>query len=51
MSHHNNNALQVEKGSIDIVKILLEGRAFFALIVIIIVFSMLSPVYFSTGNF
>ncbi|CEP35077.1 MULTISPECIES: ABC transporter permease [unclassified Halomonas] len=51
MSHDNNNALQVEKGSIDIVKILLEGRAFFALIVIIIVFSMLSPVYFSTGNF
>lgn len=51
MSHHNNNGLQAEKGNIDIIKILLEGRAFFALIAIIIVFSLLSPVYFSTGNF
>jgi len=39
------------RGGIDIVRILLEGRAFFALIVIIVVFSMLSPVYFSTANF
>ncbi|MHA7875414.1 ABC transporter permease [Roseivivax sp.] len=30
---------------------LLEGRAFFALVAIIIVFSILSPVYFSTNNF
>lgn len=30
---------------------LLEGRAFFALIAIIIVFSLLSPVYFSLNNF
>ena len=30
---------------------LLEGRAFFALIAIIIVFSFLSPYYFSLGNF
>ena len=30
---------------------LLEGRAFFALIAIIIVFSILSPVYFSLNNF
>lgn len=51
MSHHNNNGLQAEKGNIDIIKILLEGRAFFALIAIIIVFSLLSPVYFTTGNF
>ena len=35
----------------DIVKLLLEGRAFFALIVIVVVFSILSPVYFTTGNF
>ena len=35
----------------DIGKILLEGRAFFALIVIIIVFSSLSPYYFALGNF
>ena len=31
----------------DLVRILLEGRAFFALIVIIVVFSILSPNYFS----
>ena len=35
----------------DIVKLLLEGRAFFALIVIVVVFSILSPYYFSTSNF
>jgi erythritol transport system permease protein len=35
----------------DIGKMLLEGRAFFALIVIIIVFSMLSPYYFAVDNF
>ena len=32
-------------------KLLLEGRAFFALIAIIIVFSLLSPYYFTLGNF
>lgn len=37
--------------NIDMVRVLLEGRAFFALIAIIIVFSILSPVYFSVGNF
>ncbi|MBV8662342.1 MAG: ABC transporter permease, partial [Hyphomicrobiales bacterium] len=35
----------------DIARVLLEGRAFFALIAIIIVFSFLSPYYFSLGNF
>lgn len=35
----------------DLVRILLEGRAFFALIVIIVVFSILSPNYFTLGNF
>lgn len=35
----------------DIGQILLKGRAFFALIAIIIVFSFLSPYYFSVGNF
>lgn len=38
-------------GGIDIVKILLEGRAFFALIAIIITFSLLSPYYFTINNF
>lgn len=36
---------------INIGELLLEGRAFFALIVIIAVFSFLSPYYFSVGNF
>ncbi|MER9405230.1 ABC transporter permease [Mesorhizobium caraganae] len=35
----------------DVAKLLLEGRAFFALIVIIVVFSMLSPYYLSVANF
>ena len=35
----------------DALRLLLEGRAFFALIAIIVVFSLLSPVYFSTANF
>jgi len=34
-----------------VARLLLEGRAFFALIAIIIVFSILSPYYFSLGNF
>ena len=38
-------------GNMDIAKVLLEGRAFFALIVIVLVFSILSPNYFSVGNF
>lgn len=36
---------------IDVLRVLLEGRAFFALIAIIVVFSLLSPVYLSTNNF
>jgi erythritol transport system permease protein len=39
------------EGGIDVVKVLLEGRAFFALIVIIVVFSILSPNYLSVSNF
>lgn len=39
------------KPGLDIPTLLLEGRAFFALIAIIAVFSMLSPYYFSTANF
>lgn len=38
------------KEGFDIVRLLLEGRAFFALIVIVIVFSLLSPVYFTTAK-
>ncbi|RIX97746.1 ABC transporter permease [Aureimonas flava] len=38
-------------GGFDLGRVLLEGRAFFALIAIIAIFSSLSPYYFSTGNF
>src|SRR5699024_9870966 len=37
-------------GGFDIRKILLEGRAFFALIAIIIIFTLLSPNYFTVHN-
>ena len=37
--------------NVDLARLLLEGRAFFALIVIVIVFSFLSPYYFTVGNF
>jgi erythritol transport system permease protein len=36
---------------ISVGKLLLEGRAFFALIAIVVVFSILSPYYFSVSNF
>lgn len=39
------------KPKTNIVQLLLEGRAFFALIAIIAVFSSLSPYYFTVGNF
>ncbi|GAA1209174.1 ABC transporter permease [Rhodoglobus aureus] len=38
------------KKKLSITKLLIEGRAFLALILIIIVFSMLSPNYLTTGN-
>jgi erythritol transport system permease protein len=37
-------------GGLDIPRLLLEGRAFIALIVITVIFSMLSPNYLSVGN-
>ena len=42
---------QASRGGFDLARLLLEGRAFFALIAIIIVFSVLSPVYFTVNNF
>lgn len=39
------------KQGLDLITLLLEGRAFFALIAIIVVFSLLSPHYFSLANF
>jgi erythritol transport system permease protein len=43
--------LEAARDGLDIGRLLLEGRAFFALIAIIVVFSVLSPFYFSTANF
>ncbi|MEZ2128231.1 MULTISPECIES: ABC transporter permease [unclassified Sinorhizobium] len=40
-----------QRRNINFVRLLLEGRAFFALIVIIAVFSFLSPNYFTLNNF
>ncbi|WP_199178580.1 ABC transporter permease [Acidimangrovimonas sediminis] len=39
------------KGSFSLIQLLLEGRAFFALIAIIVIFSFLSPNYFKLSNF
>src|SRR5690606_22654819 len=44
-------APQGAKHKTSIVQLLLEGRAFFALIAIIAVFSFLSPYYFTVDNF
>ncbi|WP_279483624.1 ABC transporter permease [Aureimonas sp. SK2] len=43
--------LKASGGGFDLGRVLLEGRAFFALIAIIAIFSSLSPYYFSTANF
>ncbi|MFJ6327221.1 MULTISPECIES: ABC transporter permease [unclassified Rhizobium] len=40
-----------QRQNFSLVRLILEGRAFFALIVIIAVFSFLSPYYFSLSNF
>ena len=49
---HPKRAGAVARGEgFDVARLLLEGRAFFALIVIILVFSLLSPYYFSVANF
>ncbi len=43
--------LSLFPGHVELGRLLLEGRAFFALIAIVIVFSFLSPYYFSLSNF
>ncbi|MBB3458476.1 erythritol transport system permease protein [Rhizobium sp. BK313] len=40
-----------QKRNTNLIRLILEGRAFFALIVIIAVFSFLSPYYFTLNNF
>lgn len=47
----NTQTAKRSTGGFDIARLLLEGRAFFALIVIIAVFSYMSPNYFTTSNF
>ncbi|UVC07462.1 ABC transporter permease [Rhizobium sp. TH2] len=54
MSVSNTSAKAAAAGAkrnLNIVHLLLEGRAFFALIAIIVVFSFLSPYYLSVDNF
>lgn len=51
MSATAATAAASKKSDFSIGRILLEGRAFFALIAIIAVFSFLSPNYFSLSNF
>ncbi|SLN62759.1 Ribose transport system permease protein RbsC [Aquimixticola soesokkakensis] len=46
-----NGSAAKNSGGFSLIKILLEGRAFFALIAIIVTFSSLSPNYASLGNF
>jgi erythritol transport system permease protein len=50
MSVTTTTAVPTERNAFSIGRILLEGRAFFALIVIIAVFSFLSPNYFTLSN-
>ena len=47
----STNPKTTAKQGFDPIALLLEGRAFFALIAIIVVFSLLSPHYFSVANF
>jgi erythritol transport system permease protein len=51
ISQANSRRSLLGGGNIDVAKVLLEGRAFFALILIVIVFSILSPNYFTVSNF
>lgn len=46
-----SRTVPAKQGGVSIGRLLLEGRAFFALIVIIAVFSFLSPNYFTVANF
>ncbi|WP_420851201.1 ABC transporter permease [Rhizobium quercicola] len=50
-THSPATARPTPKKTMNIGHLLLEGRAFFALIAIIVVFSFLSPYYFSVANF
>lgn len=47
---HGRSRPAAFSGGFDLGRLLLQGRAFFALIAIIVVFSILSPNYFSVSN-
>ena len=51
MSDTTKPAPATKSKGFSLLKLLLEGRAFFALIVIVAVFSYLSPNYFTASNF
>ncbi|MGP9804085.1 ABC transporter permease [Paracoccus sp. NSM] len=51
MSASTTNPASPKRRPLNLTRILLEGRAFFALIAIIAVFSSLSPNYFTVANF
>lgn len=51
MSASTTNPASSKRRPLNLTRILLEGRAFFALIAIIAVFSSLSPNYFTVANF
>lgn len=51
MSDTTISRAAARKGSFSLGRLLLEGRAFFALIAIVAVFSFLSPNYFTLSNF
>jgi erythritol transport system permease protein len=51
MIDQKRSAAGLFRDGFDLGRLLLEGRAFFALIAIIIVFSLLSPNYFAISNF
>ncbi|EPX87784.1 monosaccharide ABC transporter membrane protein, CUT2 family [Rubellimicrobium thermophilum DSM 16684] len=51
MSETSISQNYIKRGEFSLVRLLLEGRAFFALISIVAVFSYLSPNYFTVSNF
>ena len=52
MTNATTSSVRKPAGGVSgIARLILEGRAFFALIAIIIVFSILSPNYFTISNF
>ncbi len=51
MTEPKRRTIPLARDGFDVGRLLLEGRAFFALIAIVVVFSLLSPNYFAVSNF